>query len=114
MEPEFQAYVGPRPFEQEDKFIFFGRDREARDLLSIVIAHNLVLVYAQSGAGKTSLLNAGLIPLLEENQFEVFPVARVKGTILENINLTRFRIYMSLILSQAGLKMNMMLSAWLK
>lgn len=85
MEPEFQAYVGPRPFEQEDKFIFFGRDREARDLLSIVIAHNLVLVYAQSGAGKTSLLNAGLIPLLEENQFEVFPVARVKGTILENI-----------------------------
>ncbi len=85
MVPEFQAYVGPRPFEQEDKFIFFGRDREARDLLSLVIAHNLVLVYAQSGAGKTSLLNAGLIPLLEENQFEIFPVARVKGTILENI-----------------------------
>lgn len=87
MGTEFQAYVGPRPFEQEDKFIFFGRDREARDLLSLVIAHNLVLVYAQSGAGKTSLLNAGLIPLLEENQFEVFPVARVKGTILENIKI---------------------------
>ena len=82
--PEFQAYVGPRPFEQEDEFIFFGRDREARDLLSLVIAHNLVLVYAQSGAGKTSLINAGLIPLLRKNQFEVFPVARVKGTILEN------------------------------
>ena len=85
MGPEFQAYVGPRPFEQEDKFIFFGRDREARDLLSLVIAHNLVLVYSQSGAGKTSLINAGLIPLLEGNQFEIFPVARVKGTILENI-----------------------------
>ena len=83
MVPEFQVYVGPRPFEQEDEFIFFGRNREARDLLSLVIAHNLVLVYAQSGAGKTSLLNAGLIPLLKENQFEVFPVARVKGTILE-------------------------------
>ncbi|WP_292389952.1 WD40 repeat domain-containing protein [Methanosarcina sp. UBA5] len=85
MGPEFQAYVGPRPFELEDKFIFFGRDREARDLLSLVIAHNLVLVYAQSGAGKTSLFNAGLIPLLKENQFEVLPVARVKGTPLNNI-----------------------------
>jgi len=51
------------------------------DLLSLVIAHNLVLVYSQSGAGKTSLINAGLIPLLEGNQFEIFPVARVKGTI---------------------------------
>ena len=85
MVPEFQAYVGPQPFEQKDKAIFFGRDREARDLLSIVIAHNLVLVYAQSGAGKTSLINAGLIPLLKENQFEVLPVARVKGTLLKNI-----------------------------
>ena len=85
MASEFQAYVGPQPFEQKDRDIFFGRDRETRDLLSLVIAHNLVLIYAQSGAGKTSLINAGLIPLLKEKQFEVFPVARVKGTILENI-----------------------------
>ena len=87
MVPEFQVYVGPQPFEQKDKAIFFGRDREARDLLSIVIAHNLVLVYAQSGAGKTSLVNAGLIPLLKEKQFEVLPVARVKGTPLKNIKI---------------------------
>jgi WD40 repeat protein len=79
MIPEFQAYVGPQPFEEKDKDIFFGRDREARDLRSLVIAHRLVLVYAQSGAGKTSLINAGLIPLLKEKLFEVFPVARVKG-----------------------------------
>ena len=85
MAPEFQAYVGPQPFEEKDKAIFFGRDREARNLLSIVIAHNLVLVYAQSGAGKTSLINAGLIPLLKEKQFEVLPVARFKGTLLENM-----------------------------
>jgi len=82
--PEFQAYVGPRPFEEKDKAIFFGRDREIQDLLSTVIAHRLVLVYAQSGAGKTSLINAGLIHLLKDEQFEVLPVARVKGTILEN------------------------------
>ena len=82
---EFQAYVGPQPFEEKDEYIFFGREREAQDLLSLVIAHNLVLLYAQSGAGKTSLINARLIPLLKKNQFEVFPVARVKGTLLENM-----------------------------
>jgi tetratricopeptide (TPR) repeat protein len=82
---KFQPYVGPRPFELKDKDLFFGREREARELLSLVIAHNVVFVYAQSGAGKTSLLNARLIPMLKENAFEVFPMARVKGTPSEKI-----------------------------
>ncbi len=81
MEPEFQPYVGPRSFEQKDQAIFFGRDNEAKDILSLVIAHAVVLVYAQSGAGKTSLLNARLIPLLEKEGFEVLPIARVRGVI---------------------------------
>ncbi|MFC1717078.1 hypothetical protein ACFL6S_25670 [Candidatus Poribacteria bacterium] len=80
-----QPYVGPRPFERADQSSFFGRDREARDLLSYVVAHEVVLLYAQSGAGKTSLLNAKLIPLLEEKGFEVLPPARVRGSIPEGI-----------------------------
>ena len=35
--------------------------------------------YAQSGAGKTSLINAKLIPMLEAERGEVLPVARVQG-----------------------------------
>ena len=85
MGTEFEAYVGPRPFEQKDKAIFFGRDREIRDLRFTVIANRFVLVYAQSGAGKTSIINAGLIPLLEEKRFEVLPVARVKGALFKEI-----------------------------
>ncbi len=72
-------YPGPRPFEKEEKELFFGRSREGRELLSLIIAHRAVLLYAQSGAGKTSLLNARLIPLLMEGNFEVLPVARVRG-----------------------------------
>jgi len=85
MADKLQPYVGPRPFEREDQSSFFGRDREARDLLSYVIAHEVVLLYAQSGAGKTSLLNAKLIPLLEEKGFEVLPTARVRGSIPEGV-----------------------------
>ena len=72
-------YLGPRPFTQADAGRFFGRDREAGELYSLVAAHRTVLVYAQSGAGKTSLLNAGLIPMLEKGGFDVLPAARVSG-----------------------------------
>jgi YVTN family beta-propeller protein len=36
------------------------------------------LIYAQSGAGKTSIVNANVIPTLERHKFKVLPVARVK------------------------------------
>jgi conflict system STAND superfamily ATPase len=76
-----KPYVGPRPFGREEEDLFFGRDREARDLCSLVVAHPIVLLYAASGAGKSSLLNAGLIPLLEARAYEVLPPARVGGRI---------------------------------
>ena len=63
-------YPGPRPFERGEHNLFFGRDREVADLLSLMIAHREVLLYAQSGAGKTSLLNAGVMPSLIQEGFE--------------------------------------------
>lgn len=74
-----EPYVGPRPFERADAPRFFGRNREARELVARVVAHSVVLLYATSGAGKTSLVNAGVTPLLEKEQgFKVLPVARVR------------------------------------
>jgi WD40 repeat protein len=71
-------YVGPRPYERADRPLFFGRESEVRQVTSLVIAHRVVLMYATSGAGKTSLLNAGLLPALEDEEgFEVFPPVRV-------------------------------------
>ncbi|CAG0931851.1 putative serine/threonine-protein kinase PkwA [Thermoflexales bacterium] len=70
-------YIGPRPFERSDRDRFFGRAREMRDLLSLIMAERVVLFYAQSGAGKTSLLNTQIVPALEEEGFKVLPIARV-------------------------------------
>jgi predicted acylesterase/phospholipase RssA len=76
---DFSPYVGPRPFERADRDRFFGRDAEIHELLSLVVANQAVLLYAASGAGKTSLLRAGLLPLLEaRHAFEVLPTARVR------------------------------------
>lgn len=78
--------MGPRSFERKDQAIFYGRDKEARDLLSLIIANNVVLVYSPSGAGKTSLINAKLIPLLKKEGFEVLPLTRVKSMTTLQIN----------------------------
>jgi hypothetical protein len=78
-------FVGPRPFEKEDSDRFFGRTRETEELLSLIIAHRAVLVYAQSGAGKSSLLRAGVIPRLEDQQYQVLRSARVHGLLPNDI-----------------------------
>ena len=78
-------FVGPRPFEKEDSDRFFGRTRETEELLSLIIAHRAVLVYAQSGAGKSSLLRAGVIPRLEDQQYQVLRSARVHGLLPNDV-----------------------------
>ncbi len=73
-------YVGPRTFDYADRQRFFGREAEAAGLLARVISERLLLFYAQSGAGKSSLINARLIPQLREVEgFSVLPVGRVAG-----------------------------------
>jgi hypothetical protein len=78
-------FVGPRPFEKEDSDRFFGRTRETEELLSLIIAHRAVLVYAQSGAGKSSLLRAGVIKRLEEQEYQVLRSARVHGLLPNDV-----------------------------
>jgi WD40 repeat protein len=68
-------YVGPRAFERGERL--FGRDREIARLVDLVIAERIVLLYSPSGAGKTSLLRAGLVPELEKEGFRVLPEIRV-------------------------------------
>lgn len=76
---ELEPYLGSRPFDrtQADRKRFFGRARETEELSCLVLSHNLVLVYAASGAGKSSLLNAGVVPELVAEGFDVLPRGRV-------------------------------------
>jgi len=77
--PSIDPYVGPQPFRRTDSKRFFGREESTDELFSLVLASRVVILYAQSGAGKSSVVNAGLCPLLEENGFDVLPIARVQG-----------------------------------
>jgi WD40 repeat protein len=85
-----EPYVGPRSFQKDQRGFFFGRDEEAEELVSLITAHPVVLLYSQSGAGKTSLLNANLIPRLEETEhFNVLPPMRVQGQLPSSFKIPK-------------------------
>jgi len=96
----WNPYVGPQPFRQEDQAFFFGRDREANEAVSLIIAHRVLVLYAESGAGKTSLINAGILPRLVKEEFQVLPPARVQGMIpqdIQNEDITNLYVFNSLL-----------------
>ena len=68
-------YVGPRPFRRGERI--YGRDREIRKLFYLLSAERIVLLHSPSGAGKSSLITAGLLPLLAANHFYTLPFIRV-------------------------------------
>jgi FHA domain len=74
-QPHAAPFVGPRAYRVGERL--FGRDRERLELLDLLIAERIVLLYSPSGAGKTSLVQAGLVPALRNEAFAVPAVARV-------------------------------------
>ncbi|HXH90563.1 MAG TPA: hypothetical protein VNN25_03205 [Thermoanaerobaculia bacterium] len=61
----YKPYKGTASYQAEDAELFFGRRVDAEQLLARVLSARLTLLHAQSGAGKTSLVNATVIPGLE-------------------------------------------------
>ena len=57
-------YLGLKRFRAQDRRLFFGREALTRELLSAVRAHSFTFVAGASGSGKSSLVRAGLVPVL--------------------------------------------------
>jgi hypothetical protein len=68
-------YVGPRPFRIGETL--YGRDQESKALVQLLIPERIVLLHSPSGAGKTSLIQARLVPYLETEGFSALPVIEV-------------------------------------
>jgi len=60
-------YPGAQPFTTQQKQIFFGRDKDVEKLYDLIRLENLVVLYSKSGLGKSSLINAGIIPNIESD-----------------------------------------------
>jgi WD40 repeat protein len=63
-------YRGIRPFRYVDHAIFFAREHERDRLASLVSVYRGAMLYGASGTGKSSLINAGLLPRAIELGFQ--------------------------------------------
>ena len=63
-------YRGLAPFEAEHRTLFFGRDTEINDVLSLLRSQRLVIVAGDSGVGKSSLCRAGILPRVAQGALD--------------------------------------------
>jgi WD40 repeat protein len=71
MEKKYR-YPGINFFTKADADIFCGRADDAQRLFNRTMLNNTIVLHGDSGAGKSSLIRAGLIPLLEkQNEIRV-------------------------------------------
>ena len=59
-------------YRRNDRQLFFGRERETETFVSDIVTARLVILFAKTGSGKSSLLNAGVRPRLEELDYHTF------------------------------------------
>lgn len=68
-------YPGAKPFQTEESNIFYGREKDTEDLNELIQLEPLIILHSKSGMGKSSLVNAGLIPKIKEyNEYDYFKI----------------------------------------
>lgn len=60
----FNPFPGVRSYEIEENDLFFGREEQIEELVSLMSATRFVAITGASGCGKSSLIKAGFIPRL--------------------------------------------------
>jgi hypothetical protein len=65
-----RPFPGLRPFGFRDHDFFFGREEQIYSLYRLIDRSRFVAVVGSSGSGKSSLVRAGLLPLLDEETQE--------------------------------------------
>ncbi len=87
-------YPGLASFQGKDSDYFFGREQEVETLIKKVQQQQLLALIGPSGAGKTSLLQAGLLPALPKDWRSVIvhpgdaPFVHLRQTLTSHLSVT--------------------------
>lgn len=96
-------YPGVKPFTLDDKDIFFGRNDDIDKLVKLINLKRITVLYSKSGYGKSSLLQAGVNPVLEENsqiitiRFQNYIDAEQSNSPLQTVKAALFLIQKSFL-----------------
>lgn len=71
-------YPGLRPFDPEEEQNFFGRNDEIEAVCRLLDLDKLIILHGPSGMGKSSLINAGILPALSNLRHWDVPFHMVK------------------------------------
>jgi hypothetical protein len=74
--PSHCPYKGLQSFDEADRALFYGRDRAIAELQARCESVRLLVVSGASGTGKSSVVKAGLLPLLRRAGHHILPVVR--------------------------------------
>lgn len=77
MERIGNPWLGLASYEEKDEYRFKGRSKDVECVLTKLQQNDCLVCYAESGTGKSSLINAGLSPAMRRNR--MFPI-RIKFT----------------------------------
>ncbi len=72
IEPGSNPFPLLAPYDSKTRDVFFGRDNDVEKIFNCLMKNRYVIITGESGAGKTSLLKAGIIPAL--NEFNLEPI----------------------------------------
>ena len=93
---ESGPYKGLRPYTEADQNRFFAREADCKILIDKILANRLTLLFAASGVGKSSLLQAAVLPQLKHpgqenldvvyhNDWVTKPLAGLKQVVLKTL-----------------------------
>jgi tetratricopeptide (TPR) repeat protein len=92
-------YPGTRQFGRPDEHRFFGRAAESVELAELWQFNRLTVIHGPSGIGKSSLLDAGIVPLVAGRNANVLPIGRASfGAVYPSAALPRHNPYSLAIL----------------
>lgn len=92
--PDVGPYVGLHEYREEDAALFFGRRREVRIVAANVLTAPLSVLYGPAGAGKSSLVRAGVAARLHARAdqavvvyagWDTDPVAGLKQSVADEL-----------------------------
>jgi energy-coupling factor transporter ATP-binding protein EcfA2 len=65
---KINPFPGLRSFDFKEHHLFFGRERNIQDLLRKLEQNHFVAIVGTSGTGKSSLIKAGLLPIMNSSK----------------------------------------------
>ncbi|MFI0398633.1 MAG: formylglycine-generating enzyme family protein [Thiolinea sp.] len=94
-------YPGLRPYREDEHRKFFGRNTDKAILVDKILGNRLTLLFAASGVGKSSLLQAAVIPQLKAASGENLTVVCNTDWVSEPIERVRTSVLTTLQTEQA-------------